>query len=92
MKLLISFFCFTLATIAEPIVYLIRHGEKPQNDDGLSTQGLQRAQCLRRVFSGGSQYQIGYIMAEKPRKGVSIRQFHLSRLLTRTLLKTILLT
>lgn len=56
---------------AEPMVYLIRHGEKPADDDqpGLSTQGKQRAQCLREVFGGGSNYHVGYIMAQAYKSG-----------------------
>ncbi|OAA34618.1 hypothetical protein NOR_08376 [Metarhizium rileyi] len=51
---------------AEPMVYFIRHGEKPADDDqpGLSTQGKQRAQCLRQVFGAGSNYRIGLILAQ----------------------------
>jgi hypothetical protein len=55
----------------DPIVYLIRHGEKPEDDGvGLSEEGLQRAQCLRSVFGAGSVYNVGYIMAQeyKPSK------------------------
>lgn len=50
-------------------VYFIRHGEKPSDDDdpNLSAQGQQRAQCLRTVFGASSQYNIGYIIAEKPK-------------------------
>lgn len=50
-------------------VYLIRHGEKPADDDdpNLSAQGVQRAQCLRNVFGASSQYNIQYIIAEKPK-------------------------
>ncbi|GMG08848.1 unnamed protein product [Aspergillus oryzae] len=37
--------------MASPTVYLIRHGEKPDDGgNGLSAQGVQRAQCLRSVF------------------------------------------
>nr|POE63714.1 hypothetical protein CFP56_04617 [Quercus suber] len=51
-----------------PTVYLIRHGEKPSDgSNGLSAQGMQRAQCLRNVFGASSQYDIGYIMAETPK-------------------------
>ncbi|KAL4809857.1 hypothetical protein BDV18DRAFT_156237 [Aspergillus unguis] len=59
---------FTSA-IAKPTVYLIRHGEKPDDDDvtGLSEQGEERAQCLRNVFGASSQYNIGYIMAQTPK-------------------------
>ncbi|KND92789.1 L-serine dehydratase [Tolypocladium ophioglossoides CBS 100239] len=55
---------------AKPTVYFIRHGEKPsdENDQGLSAQGLQRAQCLRTVFGAASQYNIGHIMAQTPKK------------------------
>ncbi|KAL7909042.1 hypothetical protein GGI35DRAFT_425183 [Trichoderma velutinum] len=56
-------------------VYFIRHGEKPDDDDdpNLSAQGLQRAQCLRNVFGASSQYNIQYIIAEKPKDGSRIR-------------------
>ncbi|KAJ5812656.1 hypothetical protein N7474_008957 [Penicillium riverlandense] len=55
--------------VGSPTVYLIRHGEKPSNGStGLSAQGLQRAQCLRSVFGASSDYDIGYIMAETPKK------------------------
>ncbi|KAL6789183.1 hypothetical protein J3E68DRAFT_430414 [Trichoderma sp. SZMC 28012] len=56
-------------------VYLIRHGEKPDDDDdpNLSAQGVQRAQCLRNVFGASSQYNIQYIIAEKPKDGARIR-------------------
>ncbi|KAK6204008.1 hypothetical protein LQW54_008581 [Pestalotiopsis sp. IQ-011] len=58
----------TTALAATPTVYLIRHGEKPADDDetGLSTQGEQRAQCLRSVFGATSSYDIGHIMAQTP--------------------------
>lgn len=52
---------------AEPTVYLIRHGEKPDSGDGLSTQGEERAQCLRSVFGASSSFDIGYIMAQTPK-------------------------
>ena len=54
---------------------MIRHGEKPPKEadgkdaDGLSTQGLERAQGLRKVFGEGSAYDIRYILAEHPKKG-----------------------
>lgn len=56
---------------AEPMVFLIRHGEKPADDDapGLSTKGLQRAQCLRTVFGAGSNYHVGHIMAQAYKPG-----------------------
>lgn len=51
---------------AKPMVFFIRHGEKPHDNDqtGLSAQGKQRAQCLRDVFGRGSDYNIGHIMAQ----------------------------
>jgi len=51
------------------IVYLIRHGEKPPVGDTLSEQGVTRSEALPQVFGSGSQYNIGYIMAEHPKKG-----------------------
>lgn len=56
-----------------PIIYMIRHGEKPpklpngEDADGLSAQGVTRAQGLRQVFGANSQYNIGYILAEHPK-------------------------
>ncbi|KAF1989768.1 hypothetical protein K402DRAFT_401860 [Aulographum hederae CBS 113979] len=65
---LISILALSFAALAaaKPTVYLIRHGEKPTDDDetGLSAQGEQRAQCLRGVFGAGSPYNIGHIMAQ----------------------------
>jgi hypothetical protein len=56
------------AVSTQNTVYLIRHGEKPADGgDGLSTQGMQRAQCLRNVFGANSGYNIGYIIAEQPK-------------------------
>jgi hypothetical protein len=61
-----------LATASAQTVYLIRHGEKPANGStGLSAQGVERAQCLRNVFGNSSQYNIGYIIAEKPKSGLA---------------------
>eukprot|EP01117_Protostelium_nocturnum_P007773 TRINITY_DN2782_c0_g1_i1.p1 TRINITY_DN2782_c0_g1~~TRINITY_DN2782_c0_g1_i1.p1 ORF type:complete len:192 (+),score=58.26 TRINITY_DN2782_c0_g1_i1:332-907(+) len=50
-------------------IFLIRHGEKPDDDDqnGLSDKGLKRAQCLRKVFGASSKYGIKKIMAMKPK-------------------------
>lgn len=65
----------SLTVDQSPTLYLIRHGEKPpklpNGDDanGLSTQGLERAQGLRKVFGDGSVYSIGCIIAEHPKKG-----------------------
>ncbi|KAJ5594666.1 phosphoglycerate mutase family protein [Penicillium hispanicum] len=57
-----------ICAAADPTVYLIRHGEKPSNgSDGLSAHGLDRAQCLRNVFGESSGFDIGYILAEKPK-------------------------
>ena len=56
---------------------MIRHGEKPPKDangddvNGLSVQGMNRAQGLRQVFGASSQYNIGYVLAEHPKKGLS---------------------
>ncbi|KAJ5118346.1 hypothetical protein N7448_010057 [Penicillium atrosanguineum] len=52
--------------VADPTVYLIRHGEKPDSGNGLTAQGEERAQCLRTVFGASSGYNIGHIMAETP--------------------------
>ncbi|KAJ5152678.1 uncharacterized protein N7482_009156 [Penicillium canariense] len=56
----------TLA-VADPTVYLIRHGEKPSSGNGLNAQGEERAQCLRTVFGASSGYNIGHIMAQTPK-------------------------
>jgi hypothetical protein len=59
-----------------PIIYLIRHGEKPPKNpdgsdaDGLSAEGVERAQGLRQVFGADSPYDIKYIIAEHPKKGM----------------------
>jgi hypothetical protein len=59
---------------AQGTVYLIRHGEKPSDGgNGLSAQGMQRAQCLRNVFGASSGYNIGYIIAEQPKSSQSSR-------------------
>lgn len=59
----------TAVMAAQPTVYFIRHGEKPDDDDetGLSAQGEERAQCLRTVFGASSSYNIGHIMAQTPK-------------------------
>ncbi|RYP68043.1 hypothetical protein DL771_006884 [Monosporascus sp. 5C6A] len=58
-----------LASLAltKPTVYLIRHGEKPKDGNGLNEEGEQRAQCLRTVFGVGSEYSITHIMAQTPK-------------------------
>jgi hypothetical protein len=62
---------FALCASAQT-VYLIRHGEKPSDgNNGLSAEGVQRAQCLRDVFGSSSAYNIGYIIAEHPKSGKS---------------------
>ena len=64
----VSFLLLSLLTFttAKPTVYLIRHGEKPVDGDGLNTQGVRRAQCLVNVFKSKSHYKIGHIMAQTP--------------------------
>lgn len=60
------------SAVAEPIVYMIRHGEKPSDgSNGLSAAGEERAQCLTTVFGPSSSYNIGYILAEQPKSGMS---------------------
>jgi len=68
-NLILSF--FAMRAYAQT-VYLIRHGEKPADgSNGLTAQGMQRAQCLRTVFGASSQYNIGYIIAEQPKSSES---------------------
>ncbi|OCL02746.1 hypothetical protein AOQ84DRAFT_357243 [Glonium stellatum] len=63
-----------MAKTSSPTIYMIRHGEKPPKDangddvNGLSAQGITRAEGLRQVFGTSSQYNIGYILAEHPKK------------------------
>ncbi|CAM1503495.1 Fc.00g010860.m01.CDS01 [Cosmosporella sp. VM-42] len=61
-----SLLFFASLVVSSPTVYFIRHGEKPDDGDGLSEQGEARAQCLRSVFGVASVYNIGHIMAQKP--------------------------
>ncbi|KAL5594481.1 hypothetical protein BROUX41_001413 [Berkeleyomyces rouxiae] len=56
------------ASKSKPTVYLIRHGEKPKNGNGLSAKGVQRAECLKGIFGKNSNYNIGHIMAQRPKK------------------------
>lgn len=73
-KLSISFGLLASAALAlaDSTVYLIRHGEKPSNGGtGLSSVGSERAQCLTHVFGPDSDYNIGYIIAEQPKSGMS---------------------
>lgn len=54
-----------------PIIYMIRHGEKPPADGiGLSEAGTWRSKQLPGVFGKDSDYNIGYILAEKPGIGM----------------------
>lgn len=56
--------------MSQATAYLIRHGEKPEPEaDGLSPKGLRRAGALPGVFGPHSSYNIGYILAEHPKKG-----------------------
>ena len=66
---LFTSFAATMVAAVNPTVYMIRHGEKPADNDktGLSPEGEQRAQCLRTVFGKSSQYNIGYILAQTPK-------------------------
>ena len=57
------------AKTARPTVYLIRHGEKPEDGNGLSAKGVERSQCLRTLFNIDSPYRVGHIMAQKPKPG-----------------------
>ena len=67
MRVFFSLLAFCAFAFAKPTVYMIRHGEKPDAGKGLSQEGEQRAQCLRSVFGAGSKYDIGHIMAQKPK-------------------------
>ncbi|KAJ6015160.1 hypothetical protein N7540_009751 [Penicillium herquei] len=68
-SILLSFLALSGLSIARPDVYFIRHGEKPNNGGiGLSDDGLERAECIRDIFGDHSDYNIGYIMAQKPKK------------------------
>jgi hypothetical protein len=55
---------------SKPTVYFIRHGEKPADGDGLSADGLQRAECLRNVFGKNSSFSINHIIAQRPQPGM----------------------
>jgi hypothetical protein len=67
-RLLYLILAFITVVTARPTVFFIRHGEKPKDGGtGLSADGLERAQCIRSVFGANSAYNIGYIMAQKPK-------------------------
>ncbi|KAG9242125.1 putative phosphoglycerate mutase family protein [Calycina marina] len=61
--------CLLVSVASAQTVYIIRHGEKPDDDDvtGLSAAGVQRSKCLRTVFGASSGYNIGYILAQTPK-------------------------
>jgi hypothetical protein len=67
-KTLLATLALTGLSFAHPDVYLIRHGEKPKEGNGLNEDGLDRAECLRHVFGEHSDYNIGLILAQKPKK------------------------
>lgn len=74
-RYLLSPFLATMAAVTavtvRPTVYFIRHGEKPNyGGTGLSADGLERAQCIRSVFSANSGNNIGYIVAQKPKSSM----------------------
>lgn len=70
MKSFLAILSLLPLALADPTVYLIRHGEKPADGgDGLSAQGMDRAQCLKNVFGPSSQYDIGYILAQDYKAG-----------------------
>ncbi|OCL01205.1 hypothetical protein AOQ84DRAFT_393826 [Glonium stellatum] len=68
---LLNLAAFVAAASSQSTVYLIRHGEKPDNGNGLNAEGQQRAQCLRSAFGASSPYNIGHIMAQTPKSGMS---------------------
>lgn len=70
-KILLSILAFAAAAIASPTVFFIRHGEKPKHGGvGLSIDGLERAQCVRDIFGPHSDYNIDYILAQKPKSSM----------------------
>ena len=61
-----------------PTVYFIRHGEKPSDGGvGLSSEGEDRAECLRNIFGKDSEYKIGQILAMTPKDGMCLSFFFL---------------
>lgn len=72
-KLFYALFALAGLAAACPDVYFIRHGEKPRDGGtGLSADGFERAQCIRQVFGAHSEYDIGYIIAQKPKKSTNL--------------------
>ncbi|KAJ5179271.1 phosphoglycerate mutase family protein [Penicillium capsulatum] len=68
LKFVWSILTLVAVAFASPTVYFIRHGEKPRHGGtGLSADGLERAQCVRDVFASHSEYDIGYILAQRPK-------------------------
>lgn len=52
----------------KPTVFLIRHGEKPDNgQNGLNGAGIARAKALVDVFKPGPDVEIKHLIAQKPR-------------------------
>ena len=70
-----------LAAATPATVYIIRHGEKPQNkhDHGLNLDGIKRSLCLREIFGDLSDYHIGHIMAPAVKRSKSSKCFHIFR-------------
>ena len=60
--------CFLTLVTAKPTVYLIRHGENPTSGHGLDFHGVERSECLVDLFNATSHYEIGHIMAQKPKR------------------------
>jgi hypothetical protein len=66
--------------MTSPVLYLIRHGEKDkdpvtgEDEDGLSTLGLSRAQQLVQVFGPKSPYNIACILAQHPKKSKTFKE------------------
>jgi hypothetical protein len=49
------------------IVYFIRHGEKPAQGNGLNAQGIQRSKWLSKLFGPHSDYEVKYMIAQRPK-------------------------
>lgn len=76
-KVLLATLALSGLSVARPDVYLIRHGEKPKEGNGLNEDGLDRTECIRYVFGQHSDYNIGLILAQKPKKSESSQCFKL---------------